>query len=328
MAVLNQNEFVANLVNLVVKTKMNNTTGGRRINDLLEATIVDEVRFGDSMGLITADTLPVKDYAETSSLLTPQKPTLDEQILSTTDRKLIEVTINRYLMAGAFADEYALAEAIATIESMLEKTKNIYNYKKTVKAYETWSPVDRDGDPVNEDSQIITIDLIDTEGMSGVELTETKTANALKVYETIRKYSLNMQSPSRAYNELNFEEMYNADEMNLIVNSKFDSLVNTYAYARQLNSDKLDNVQLYAKSIIIPEEQFTDENTKETTIGWLASKFKYQIAPRFILMTSFFDGSNLNLNEFLHMWLISGFARGLGMIKLVANYVPAGSLEA
>lgn len=324
---LNQNEFVGNLLNLIVKIRMNRTTEGRRINDLLDSVMVDEVNFGDSLALISVDTLEARDYSETSSLLSANKPTIDEQVLTTTDRKVIEVTINRYLMAGAFADEYSLAEAISTIESMLEKTKNVYNYKKSVSAYENWTPVGVDGQAVNADTQIVEIDLIDTEGMTGVELTETNTANALKIYGTIREYSLNLQAPSRNYNELEFEEMYNAEDLNLIVNGNFDTLVNTYAYARQLNSDKLDNIYLYDKSIIIPSEQFTTENTKKTTIGWLASKFKYQIAPRFILMTSFFDGSNLNLNEFLHMWLISGFARGLAMIKFVANFVPPTSRE-
>lgn len=317
---LNQNEFVANLMNIIVKFRLNDTASGRRINDLLDATIVDETKFGDSMAVITVDTLTVKDYSDTSSLLATNKPIMDEQILTTTDRKLIEVTINRYLMAGAFADEYALSEAIARIESMLEKTKNIYNYKKTVLAYQGWSPVDVDGDPVNEDSQIISIDLKPTDGLTGTELKDTQTANALKIYETIREYALNMQAPSREYNELNYEEMYNADDMIFITNAKYDTLVNTHAYASLLNSDKLNNIKLYDKSIVVPNNQFTDSETKTNVIGWLASKFKYMISPRFILVTSFLDGSTLNLNEFLHMWLISGFARGLGMIKFVANY--------
>lgn len=317
---LNQNEFVANLMNVIVKFRLNDTASGRRINDLLDATIVDETKFGDSMAVISVDTLTVKDYSDTSSLLAVNKPTMDEQILTTTDRKLIEVTINRYLMAGAFADEYALSEAIARIESMLEKTKNIYNYKKTVLAYQGWTPVDTDGDPVNEDTQIITIDLKSTAGLDGTALKDTNTANALKIYETIREHALNMQAPSRKYNELQYEEMYNAEDMIFIANAKYDTLINTHAYASLLNSDKLNNIMLYDKSIVVPNDQFTDTPTKDNTIGWLASKFKYMISPRFILVTSFLDGSTLNLNEFLHMWLISGFARGLGMIKFVANY--------
>lgn len=318
---LNQNEFVANLMNVIVKFRLNDTASGRRINDLLDATIVDETKFGDSMAVISVDTLTVKDYSETSSLLAVNKPTMDEQILTTTDRKLIEVTINRYLMAGAFADEYALSEAIARIESMLEKTKNIYNYKKTVLAYQGWTPVDPDGEAVNQTTQVVTIDLVSTDGLEGTALKDTNTANALKMYETIREYALNMQAPSREYNELNYEEMYNADDMIFITNAKYDTLINTHAYASLLNSDKLNNIKLYDKSIVVPNNQFTDSATKQNTIGWLASKFKYMISPRFILVTSFLDGSTLNLNEFLHMWLISGFARGLGMIKFVANYV-------
>lgn len=320
---LNQNEFVANLMNVIVKFRLNDTASGRRINDLLDATIVDETKFGDSMAVISVDTLNVKDYSETSSLLAVNKPVMDEQILTTTDKKLIEVTINRYLMAGAFADEYALSEAIARIESMLEKTKNIYNYKKTVLAYQGWKPLDPDGQPVNQTTQVVTIDLVSTDGLKGTALKDTNTANALKIYETIREYALNMQAPSREYNELKYEEMYNADDMIFITNAKYDTLINTHAYASLLNSDKLNNIKLYDKSIVVPNNQFTDSTTKEKTIGWLASKFKYMISPRFILVTSFLDGSTLNLNEFLHMWLISGFARGLGMIKFVANYVVA-----
>ena len=69
-----------------------------------------------------------------------EKPVVDEQVLSTTDKKYIQLTLNRYIMAGAFADEYSLAECLAEMETMLEKTKAIYMYKKIVKAYQDWQP--------------------------------------------------------------------------------------------------------------------------------------------------------------------------------------------
>lgn len=322
---LNQNEFLPNLLNLVVMTRINNSVNGKRINDLLASVFVDPIEYGDGELLISVDTLNASDYSETSSLLKATKPTINEQYLSTTDKKFVAVTLNRYLMKGAFANEYSLADCLAVIESMLEKTKDIYCYKKTVKALEDWTPTDNAGSPVNADTQKITIDLIQTTGMTGNTLVETEKANALKVYTTIRNIALNIQAPSRNYNELQFEEMYNADQLNMYINSKFDTQINTYAYASLLNSEKLNNIEQYKKSIIIPTEQFKSEN-QETLIGWLAVDKKYRIAPRFVLATSFFDGSNLNLNEWLHFWLVSGFDKGKAMVKFTAKYTaPANS---
>ena len=136
-----------------------------------------------------------------------------------------------------------------------------------------------------------------------------------------------MQAPSRKYNDIEFEEMYNADEMIFVENSKFESIINTYAIASLLNSKELDNIQLYRKSIVIPDEQFTDDFTKGLVIGWLVSDYKYQIAPRIEVATSFEDASTLNLNEFLHFWLISGMANGLAGVKLVANFVAPAQAE-
>lgn len=310
---LNQNEFLSSLYNLVVVTRVNATTSGRRINDLINACLVDTIEYGEGKMLVTVDTLATKDYSETSSLLTANKPTVDEQYIETTDRKFIQLTTNRYLMKGAFANEYSMAEAIAEIESMLEKTKNIYMYKKIVTALENWEPT--------LETQTVTVDLIDTAKLTGEAKTEAEKSNALAIYQKIREYSLNIQAPSRKYNDIAFEEMYNAEDLDFVANSKFDSLINTYAYASLLNSDKLNNIQLYDKSIIIPNDQFANSNTRANVIGWLVSKYKYQISPRFMVTTDFFDGSNLNDNKWLHFWLNSGFARGLAGIKLVANYI-------
>lgn len=308
---LNQNEFLANLSNLIVETRINRTVDGRRINDLIDSALVDATPYGDGRMHITVDTLTVNEYSETSSILTNRKPTVDEQVISTTDRKFVAVTLNRWLMKGAFANEYSLAEAIGAIEEMLQKTKDIYMYKKIVSAYEGWVPT--------LETQTQTIAIADTSALTGAELVEGNKANALTIYEAIKRLSLAMQTPSRKYNDLGFEEMYNADDLVFIVNGKYESLINTYAIASLLNSDKLDNIKLYDKSIIIPQEQFTNGEVGTDVIGWLVSKRKYEISPRFEVMTSFEDASNLMLQDFLHFWLNSGFVNGLAGVKLVAD---------
>lgn len=310
---LNQNEFLGNMVNLVVKTRVNRTVKGERINELIDSCLVEGTPYGDGSLHISVDTLTVGDYSETSSILTNVKPTVDEQVISTTDRKKIQVTLNRWVARGAFADEYSVDEMLGAVEEMLQKTKMIYLYKKIVSAYDGWVPT--------QATQTIVVDLIDTTGMTGITKTESEKANALSIYTAQKKASLALQGPSRKYNDLEFEEMYNADDMDFISNGKFESLVNTYAYASLLDSDKLNNIKLYDKSIVIPEEQFPTEAIQKLCIGWLVSKGKYEISPRFEVMTSFEDGSNLMIQDFLHFWLNSGFVNGLAGVKFVANFV-------
>lgn len=304
---LNQNEFVGDLLNLVLELKVNKTTNGERVNELINEFTSDMVEFGDSKGYISVDTLQASDYSKTSSLLTVNEPTMDEQFLTTTDRKKIAVSISRYLMKGAFTGENSLSEAIAVIESMLEKTKVIYTYKKIVSAFENYAPA--------KATQTISVALDSETGLTGADLEAVKRINAIKLHSAMRDVSIEMQTPTRKYNDLAYEEMYNADDLVFVKNSEIETYINAYAFAELLNSDKLNNIKLYDKSILIPQSQFAGDQSK--TIGWLCSKGKYQILPRFVVATSFVDGSNLMTQEWLHFWYISGFVNGLACVKFV-----------
>ena len=309
---MNQNEFVSDLLNLVLEVKVNKTTNGERVNELIREFSGDTVEYGDTKAYISVDTLSTSDYSKTSSLLTVSEPTMDEQFLSTTDRKKIAVSISRYLMKGAFTGENSLSEAIAVMESMLEKTKIIYTYKKIVSAFENYVPT--------QATQTIEVVFDQITGLSGADLEATQRMNAIALYRAVREVSLGMQTPSRKYNDLGYEEMYNPDDLVFVKNSDIESFENAYAYAELLNSDKLNDIKLYDKSILIPKEQFSGNVGR--LVGWLCSKGKYQVLPRFVVATSFADGSNLMLNEWLHFWYISGFVNGLACVKIV--YKRAG----
>lgn len=303
---LNQNEFVGDILNLVLELKVNKTTGGERVNELIREFSSDMVEYGDSKAYISVDTLSTSDYSKTSSLLQVNEPTMDEQFLSTTDRKKIAVSISRYLMKGAFTGENSLSEAIAVIESMLEKTKVIYTYKKIVSAFENYAPT--------LPTQTKEVVLQDITGLTGADLEATQRMNAIELYRAMRELSLGMQTPTRKYNDLGYEEMYNPDDLIFIKNSDIEGFINAYAYAELLNGDKLNDIKLYDKSILIPKEQFTGNVGR--VVGWLCSKGKYQVLPRFVVATSFVDGSNLITNEWLHFWYISGFVNGLACVKI------------
>lgn len=312
MIQLNQNEFLANLCNLVVVTRINKT-----VNDidspLVRSCMMEDVPYGDSKLLITVDTLEAKDYSKTSSLLTVSEPTVDEQELETTDKKFFTVTLNRYLLKGAFANEYSMSDCVAVILSMLQKSKGIYLYKKVVAAYENWTPT--------QAGQTLTIDLIDTTDMTGQELYSAQVTNAKTILKKIQNLYENMTAPTRQYNDIEYETFMSGDDYKLILNSNFSNLIDVDALATLLNSSKITDKQTWRETYIIPSEQFTNSDTKTKVIGWLGDREKYQISPRFEVATSFSDGSNLMDNNWLHFWLISGMAKGLNLVKIVANFV-------
>lgn len=325
---LSQNEFLGNLTNLIIMTKVNNTVSDS-VHELVASCFSEQISYGASKGIITVDTLAVEDYSATSSLLTATAPTVDEQQLNTTDTKFIAVTINKYLMAGAFSAEYSLEETLSVILSMLEKTKNIYLFKKCVAAFEGWTGgIANDGTtPIPaQASQTLSVELIDTSAITdATELESANIINAKRINKALMDLLDNMTAPSRDYNELEFEQMPNKEDLKLIINSKWRNDLIVDNMATLLNSSKIADEQKWGKVISIPSKQFT---SADNIVGWLVHNEKYQISPRFSVATSFFDASNLNLNNWLHFWLISGFANGLPAVKIVATYPdPADPAE-
>ena len=320
---LSQNEFVGDFTNLIISQYVNKSVADG-LHPLVESCMFDGVPYGDKAAIISVDTLAVGDYSNTSSLLSVVKPTIDEQQLNTTDRKVIQVTLNRYLLAGAFANEYSLSEAFAVILSMLQKTKAIYLYKKVVAAYENYAgALNNDGTtrPLLA-TQTITINLVDVDNLTGeAEKAAARTFNSNEIYKTLVKTLHAMCSPTRVFNELAFETLARPEDIKFIVNDKFMTDMITDTMATLLNSAKISDLEKWAETYVIPPEQFANASTKTDVIGWLGDRNKYQIRPRFEIGTSFYDASNLNQNDWLHFWLISGFVAGLPQVKLVANYV-------
>ena len=319
---LSQNEFIANLTNLIVVTQINRTVRGD-MPDLVRSCYKENIPAGAGKALITVDTLSVEDYKAQSSILTSKLPTVDEQQLNTNVKKYIQVTLNRYLTPGAFANDYAIAEFYAVVLEMLRKTKNIFLYKYCVSAYENFNGgTNNDGSPISlKAGQTLTIDLTDTTGMTGEALAQANTQNAKTIYKEITNLIMNMVAPSRDYNELGFEEMPDYQDIKFIENSKFYNFLNVDALASLLNSAKITDQIKIKETILIPDKQFANADTKTKVIGWIGHEDKFQICPRFEVMTEFFDGSNLNDNHWLHFWLNTGFANGLCLVKVVANFI-------
>lgn len=311
MIVLSQNEFLANLTNLAIKMRVNKTIDDAE-SALVKSCLFDTVEYGDKAIITTVDTLDVNDYDDDSSLLTVTPPTVDEQVLSTTDKKYVTVTINKYLLTGAFSSEYSMAEFLAMVTSMLRKTRNVYMYKKVVAAFENYSSAIA--------TQTLKISLISPAGLTGDALYKVNKLNAMKILREIKNLFDEMTAPTRKYNELEYETFLNGSNYKMIWNSKFSNICDVDALADLVNSSKITDGQKWAENYVIPSGQFSSSSVAGNVIGWLCDKEKYQIKPRFEVATEFFDGSNLMQNNWLHFWLISGFVNGLNCVKILADY--------
>ena len=311
MIVLNQNEFIANLTNLAVRMRVNKTIDDAE-SPLVASCMFDKVEYGDQAIVTTVDVLPINTYSKTTSLLDVHEPTVDEQALPTTDKKFVTVTLNKYLLTGAFSNEYSMAEFLATVTSMLRKSRNIYMYEKIVSAFEGYIPT--------KTKQTLTIDLISPAGLTGDALYKVNKLNSMKILREIKNLFDEVTAPTREYNDLGFKTFLNGSNYKLIWNSKFSNMCDVDALADLLNSSKITDGQKWEENYVIPSGQFSSSSVAGNVIGWLCDREKYQIKPRFEVATEFFDGSNLMQNNWLHFWLISGFVNGLNCIKIVANY--------
>lgn len=299
---LNVNEFLGSITNLIVNTRVLQTLGGT-VRPIVKSFLKEASPYGDQDRFLSADILPDGDYAENSTLLTIAKPTTNEEAISLTDKKKWKVSLTRYLLQGAFTDEYALSSFYNLLVSMLTKTKNVFLYQKSIQALMGWVP--------STATQTIVVSV--APGTSDEEI-------AKKIYITLKDIYLNMLAPNRKYNDIGFMEDSTIEDLNFYVNAKYENLLETAANSFAYNLSELKK-WLGDQKYLIPSD-YVDE-TNSQTIGWIWHVDKYQIRPFFDVSTAFFDADNLVQHQYIHSWFKSGYVRALMGVKIVLETTGA-----
>lgn len=293
---LNVNEFLGSLTNLIVNTRILQTLSDN-VRPIVKSFLKEASPYGDQDRFLSADVLEDGNYAETSTLLTIKKPTTYEETISLSDKKKWKISLTRYLLQGAFTDDYALSSFYNLLVSLLTKTKNVWLYNKSINALNNWVPT----------LATQTIKIIKKPGDTDEDL-------AKQIYLALKDVYINVQAPNTVYNDIEFTEDAMLEDLNLYVNSKWLNLLEVSLNAFAYNISELKK-WIGENQHLVPSRYINQANAN--TVGWIFHVDKYQIRPFFDVSTQFFDADNLIQHHYIHSWFKSGYVKALTGIKIV-----------
>lgn len=295
MITLSVNKFLATLTNLIAYAQVAFTHERGRVGDFVSSFQDINVDNGDGKVILAADLLEVDDLADTSDLLEVKKPEkTDEQYISVTNYKRVKMSINRYLMRGAFVNEEQLADFLGYLMSIMEATKTAYLSDELIKKLCEYEPA--------QETQKKTIELINTTGLNDpMQLEAANRYNANKIQKEFIKILNGMSFPTDKYNDLKYRDTLDFESLKLIIREAQNAGILVDSLAFLLNSDKITEAQRWDETFAIPDEQFDGKGYDDKNyIAWLMHKKKLQFGYFYNVATSFFDASTLNEQDFLH----------------------------
>lgn len=315
MITLNANKFLGTLTNLIAYSQVADTMERGQVGEFVNSFQDINVENGDGKVVLAADMLAVNDLSGQSSLLQSNPPTVDEQYISVENYKVIPLTINRYLMRNAFVDESQLANFTGYIMGAMQATKTAFLSAELIKELEAYTPA--------QETQTKTITIINTEALTDpMQLEAANRYNANKIQKEFIKTLQALSFPTSKYNDLSYKEVIDFESLKLIIRGDTDADIIVDSLAYLLNSDKITEAQRWGKTFVIPNEQFTGNNE---CVAWLMHNKKIQYGYFYEVATSFFDGSTLNQNDWLHFayYLDTVKAYPAVCFKLDASLTPA-----
>lgn len=319
MVVLQANKWLGVLTNLVAFSQVLDTLQSGTVSKLVRSAEDISTPYGDGKVVRSVNLPEVEDLdAENSTLLSVTKPDVREQYFPVSAYKVVPLSINRYLLAGAFTDETAMAEFTAYVMGTMEKSREVYLYQEILKQYVVYAP--------KQASQTVTINLVNIDSVSGQANKQmARTANANAICKALVRILRNMSAPTAAYNDDGLTEIIDGGALKLIINSDFDIDMIVDTFATLYGPGKITEEERWSETISIPSEQLVAAGQAAGTvgnlIGWLGHRKKVQFGYFYVVSTSFFDGSTLNQNNWLHFSYYMALVNSLPCVKLLANYV-------
>lgn len=306
------NKWLGTLTNLVAYAETANTLQDGNMNAFIESYRSTNVDFGAGKVIRSIDPADVSDLSQTSTLLTQATPDVREETLFVTNYKVVQMSINEYLLRGAFVNETQMATFIAEILASMRASKQIYLYRALIDAQEAYAPTQL--------TQTVTVNMYDVNGLVGADLQNTLAYNSNQIYKAFLNTMTEMGAPTSAFNDQTpaLTEIINYDELKLVINSYFNNSMIVDSLASLLNSGKITDAIKWGETYVIPQAQL-DTSNRTTVIGWLEHRLKIQFGYFYEVATSFFDASTLTTNNWLHFAYYMGEVDALPAVKFVAN---------
>lgn len=313
---LTDNEFFTGLTNLALYMQIIATNTSGKVSEFVDSFMTDTLERGNQKLFPWSDLRPVENYSETSSLLAVNKATHGEEAIRITEKKVIKSSYSAQILDAAFTSEFGMNDFIGYLMGQMESAKEAHLYDVIVAdLYAN----DFDTQGAVSEKQKHTIELVDLSSLSTLaDLNAAKTYNGKEIAKQMQDDIKNIQVYNRKYNALGIDEAVDWEELRVVMNADYELEEVMNVLATLLKSDVIERDFEKPDRISIPTIKVP--SGQETVIGWIMHKRYYQVFYKFSIMTSFFDASNLSVNNFLHFWYGKGFLKALPCVKLVADY--------
>lgn len=308
---LNVNKFIGTLANLIAYSGVLDTYKiGEAIDEPLDKFRGSDIANGDSKLILTAGLPTVYDTDfENSTLLSVVKPSVNEQVISVSAWKSIQLSINRYLLAGAFINDSAMATLTAYLLYTMQVAKKLHMYSTIEELVHV-----RMGAEITANNHVVTVNGVAVDPNDDVQTQlATRTNNATLFFKwlknELKQYELGKKKGYKnASDTTGMKVVENRRDMVLILDPKLSASLDVDGLAVLLNSDEL------TKKLTI------DFMEMDMTAGGAGSGYA-NIGPAFAVLcskeaftygyfyqvaTSFFDASILNTNNWLHFSYYKG----------------------
>lgn len=313
MITLSANKFLGTITNLIAYAEVANTLDRGRVGEFINSFQSRNVENGDGKVIRAADLLSAKDLGSTSTLLETNLPTVNEQYIPVENYKVIPMTINQYLMRGAFVDESQLATFVGYLQGVMEATKVATLSDAILTELAAYTPT--------QATQTVSVDMFDVSTLNDPAQREAaERYNAKALQKALINTLTAMGFPTAKYNDLGYKEIIDNRSLKLVVkqSENTDMVVDSLAYL--LNSDKITDAQKWGETFAVPDEQFEGKDLDENVVAWLMDRKKVQFGYFYQVATAFFDGSILNENRWLHFSYYIGTVAALPAVVFKANY--------
>lgn len=312
---LTDNEFFSGLTNLALFMRIYATNTSKKADDFVESFMTDILERGNQKLYPYADLPSVGNYSETSSLLTVTKPTVGEEAIAITEKKVIKSSYSAAILDAAFTSEYGMNDFIGYLLGQMESAKTAYLYDVIINDIFTKSFGAGSGAQAN---QLHSVDQISLTGLTSLaDINGAKSYNAKELAVAMQDDIQNIQVYNALYNFKGLKEAVDYKDLRVVLVAKYRYAEVMEVMASLLNSDVIDKDFEKPEVLIVPSIKVPENRTQE--IAWIMHKAFYQMFYKFVINTSFFDASNLCVNNFLHFWYGKGFVEALPCVKLVKN---------
>lgn len=306
--ILNENEFFEGLSNLALYMRLIATNTSRKPNAFVDSFATDTLAFGESKVYPFTDLPSVKDYSETSSLLTVSKVNQNEEYLSITEEKFIPSSYSARILTMAVTGEEGLNEFIGYLLGQMESAKVDYMYNQIIADLFGYVPTGA--------NQLVTLNLLaDAEEDTAQEINAKGLVNNKRITLAVQNAVDNLEVFNTGYNAKGYKQAIDISDIKFIFNNPYKNENLIDLYATLLRSDVIERSFSKPEMYGIPTSKIP--SGQEQVIGWLMDKRAYQWFYKFTFMGSFFDVSNLVVNNFLHFWYGKGWLKNLAVVKFV-----------